>query len=196
MLQKFYKDHSFFGDKKDKAIRGLMTEALKTVENEFAEKTLSLMHQEDGMLNILRDSYNESEALVFLKPDSPIFTGELFNKLTNIFLEAPKNHVVHTNCVHYLFLILRRINTGTRTLVHDQVKELLQKEVFIKALWSSVISQKFQYRMVKELGDDREKLISEGVNESWLPLPDPNWISSEYWTGEDNQEPPKKAANQ
>jgi len=162
-----------FGRQK-KEIEELKDQVLVILTPVEDDITQEILRKEGGVRDLF--SYDAGPGVKdrLLNVKSNLWNPNNNSPALRILATAYKDPVVQVNALELLQLLKDTSNTGTWELKADQVKAFYKNHEPITAIWQAAIATPLQFRCLYSARDLRKHLISMGIGEASLPLP--NWL--------------------
>ncbi len=161
---------------RDGVLRREMVESLLVVFAPEARREALLYVSVPGRLKLIRPSAARFTGRYLLtSPRSPLCSTYKAD-LMSAWEARRKTPEVVDDATDYLFFLLSSLDDGDRLVCSaDERKAFIRDSPeFMCLLWSLCVSEPSQYRMLKGLRDQREKLVAAGIPDASLVHPD--WL--------------------
>jgi hypothetical protein len=140
-----------------------------------AQQALQLFEIDGGIRRLSEHNRLMSFKYMLLDSKSTLYSEPFRTAYLSMFEQAGENPVVHQNCIQFFELVLRALGYALGDIYIQDFSKAPSDHPFVQKLWSSVVARPLQYRTQSHILEGREKLISAGVLEDLLPIPD--WLA-------------------
>ncbi len=170
-------DHGYPGEP-GPHIRNIQDSLAIRLQEEIAVSLIDQFKKPDGLLNLRGSQTSFADAYVAFREKSPLFADEkLFKQFKAVALLANSNSEIQKNFLQFMGLLEYGHSHGLRGARNSDLEGILKNKELMKLVWEAATCNRIQYRMLKDLEDDRTKFNSL-LGEEILTMPD--WTSKDH----------------
>jgi len=139
------------------------------------ENALLRFSLDSGIQQLLSKDEHLVHRYLLSAPQSPLFQGRYRLDLLGKIDEAKISEVVRNNCDSYLRFLMLALEGEDRFCDRNQRKAFFAGNTdLVAGLWTAIVLRPVQYRFLESIRKRRATLLSCGVNDETLPIPD--WL--------------------
>lgn len=146
-------------------------------EPKLSEQAILLFEVNGGITRLFEYGRKISFKYILFGTESSLWKEPLLSNFYNMLRKANINTTVHENCIDYFHLLVEACDNKIETADNKIVNKLIKMDGFIETLWQSVTARRIYFRFLSSYREERGKLISYGVDDAKMPLPD--WMINE-----------------
>ena len=167
-------NHANFEFDNSEDLRKFVASCLEEIVPILVEKTIALFTQDGGINKLLSQTEFLAHRYVLLRK-SPLFDDPTnYKKLLALLSESKNNMTIYYNVFSYFKMISYNLK-DYRYISKEETIDIISIKTFMEPLWNAVISHQSQFRMMHNLCELRQRIISEYPEcEDWLVIPE--WL--------------------
>ena len=152
-------------------LQPLLKQIAEPLVAHVADDLLARFSRPDGLRGLYGRGRQNAEKYVLFHPESPLWTGERKQRLTQMAERARDDAAVHANFVEFIGMLEYGVTNGIHPSSPQQVLDLAKNQEIVGLAWRAATARRLQPRALGSLRDDRETLARIAGTEEHLPLP-------------------------